>query len=249
MHFKKEQIDIQSKINMNIKKKPFSSILTMGNSHVSQQHSKYISSEKQPRIYQQKWMENLDENQYISSFSIPGTHQSLSLHGEKFICTAKAQCQSWTLINQLNAGLSIDYNEYDQSDVEDVINEQSTKKTQKMKELRIFTHKMKEQWPLCHEYDHITPFSKGGETTVENCQILQTQVNRQKGNKDMTRSEMKLLSKKHTFTGEFIQKIIFQLLIIHAQYHIILVSQLDIIEAAVYGDIKQNNEQSINPIK
>ena len=25
---------------------------------------------------------------------------------------------------------------------------------------------------LCHEYDHIVPFSKGGKTTVENCQIL-----------------------------------------------------------------------------
>lgn len=25
---------------------------------------------------------------------------------------------------------------------------------------------------LCHEYDHIQPFSKGGTTTVNNCQIL-----------------------------------------------------------------------------
>jgi hypothetical protein len=36
---------------------------------------------------------------------------------------------------------------------------------------------------MCHEYDHIKPFSKGGETVVENCQILQTVVNRKKGNK------------------------------------------------------------------
>ena len=25
---------------------------------------------------------------------------------------------------------------------------------------------------LCHEYDHIVPFSKGGKTTIDNCQIL-----------------------------------------------------------------------------
>ncbi len=37
--------------------------------------------------------------------------------------------------------------------------------------------------PYCHEYDHIVPFSKGGETIVENCQILQTAVNRFKSNK------------------------------------------------------------------
>ena len=36
---------------------------------------------------------------------------------------------------------------------------------------------------LCHEYDHIVPFSKGGKTEVNNCQILQTGVNRFKSNK------------------------------------------------------------------
>ena len=25
---------------------------------------------------------------------------------------------------------------------------------------------------LCHEYDHIVPFSKGGQTVVSNCQVL-----------------------------------------------------------------------------
>lgn len=35
---------------------------------------------------------------------------------------------------------------------------------------------------LCHEYDHIIPFSKGGKSTLENCQILQTRPNRLKGN-------------------------------------------------------------------
>ncbi|XP_022012137.1 uncharacterized protein LOC110911791 isoform X2 [Helianthus annuus] len=37
---------------------------------------------------------------------------------------------------------------------------------------------------LCFEYDHIVPFSKGGESVVENCQILQTRVNRFKSDKD-----------------------------------------------------------------
>ena len=36
---------------------------------------------------------------------------------------------------------------------------------------------------LCHEYDHIAPYSKGGRTEVYNCQILQTGVNRFKSNK------------------------------------------------------------------
>lgn len=33
----------------------------------------------------------------------------------------------------------------------------------------------------CHEYDHIVPYSRGGPTSVENCQVLQTRVNRHKG--------------------------------------------------------------------
>ncbi|CAK9148024.1 unnamed protein product [Ilex paraguariensis] len=37
---------------------------------------------------------------------------------------------------------------------------------------------------LCFEYDHIVPFSKGGESVEENCQILQTRVNRFKSAHD-----------------------------------------------------------------
>ncbi|ESW27272.1 hypothetical protein PHAVU_003G187600 [Phaseolus vulgaris] len=36
---------------------------------------------------------------------------------------------------------------------------------------------------LCYEYDHIIPFSKGGESTADNCQILQSRVNRLKSDK------------------------------------------------------------------
>ncbi|KAF5178977.1 Hnh endonuclease, partial [Thalictrum thalictroides] len=38
---------------------------------------------------------------------------------------------------------------------------------------------------LCFEYDHIVPFSKGGESTADNCQILQTRVNRYKSDKPL----------------------------------------------------------------
>ncbi|GMY15612.1 HNH endonuclease [Fagus crenata] len=36
---------------------------------------------------------------------------------------------------------------------------------------------------LCHDYDHILPYSKGGQSTLENCQVLQAHVNRAKGNR------------------------------------------------------------------
>uniref|UniRef100_A0A7N0TCP6 HNH nuclease domain-containing protein n=1 Tax=Kalanchoe fedtschenkoi TaxID=63787 RepID=A0A7N0TCP6_KALFE len=44
---------------------------------------------------------------------------------------------------------------------------------------------------LCHDYDHIQPYSKGGQSTLENCQVLQARVNRSKGNRtDQSRAEL-----------------------------------------------------------
>ncbi|XP_039144981.1 uncharacterized protein LOC120282275 [Dioscorea cayenensis subsp. rotundata] len=44
---------------------------------------------------------------------------------------------------------------------------------------------------LCHDYDHIVPYSKGGKSTLENCQVLQATVNRSKGNKtELTKAEL-----------------------------------------------------------
>ena len=58
--------------------------------------------------------------------------------------------------------------------------------------------------PLCHEYDHIIPFSKGGQTTIENCQILQTHVNRFKSNKtELTYEEIKNASPLIKFTSKW----------------------------------------------
>ncbi|KAF8399542.1 hypothetical protein HHK36_015409 [Tetracentron sinense] len=54
---------------------------------------------------------------------------------------------------------------------------------------------------LCFEYDHILPFSKGGESKVENCQILQTRVNRFKSDKDQVdRTELQGFSCDVKFT-------------------------------------------------
>ncbi|KAL9263295.1 hypothetical protein AKJ16_DCAP21809 [Drosera capensis] len=68
---------------------------------------------------------------------------------------------------------------------------------------------------LCFEYDHIVPFSKGGKSTAENCQILQTRVNRYKSDKEVDPSILRGYSCDLTFTDR----------------------ELDIIEMAVYGDV------------
>lgn len=74
--------------------------------------------------------------------------------------------------------------------------------------------------PLCVEYDHIIPFSQGGQTTGINCQILQTRVNRLKGNKTvMTMEQMRSL--RHPESNRF------------------TAAELDTVERAVYGDVER----------
>lgn len=67
--------------------------------------------------------------------------------------------------------------------------------------------------PLCHEYDHILPFSKGGETKLNNCQILQTKVNREKSNKiNLTDEEMRKSSirvKLSDLEMDYIEKMVY----------------------------------------
>lgn len=75
---------------------------------------------------------------------------------------------------------------------------------------------------LCFEYDHIIPFSKGGESTIENCQILQTRVNRFKSDKQ---EADKTLLRGYSCDIKFTDK------------------QLDIIEMAVYGDVIRPGNQ------
>ncbi|KAL3679440.1 hypothetical protein R1sor_022396 [Riccia sorocarpa] len=71
---------------------------------------------------------------------------------------------------------------------------------------------------LCYEYDHIQPYSKGGETDVSNCQILQSRVNRLKSDKD---SLGKRDLEQYSCDMKFGDK------------------ELDIIEMAVYGNVER----------
>ncbi|KAJ7523774.1 hypothetical protein O6H91_18G062400 [Diphasiastrum complanatum] len=44
---------------------------------------------------------------------------------------------------------------------------------------------------LCHDFDHIVPYSKGGPSTLENCQLMQAVANRAKGNRvDVSKTEL-----------------------------------------------------------
>ncbi len=72
--------------------------------------------------------------------------------------------------------------------------------------------------PFCHEYDHIIPFSKGGETTVRNCQILQTYANKIKSNRIiLDQRELNSISLKANITD----------------------FDVDFLEEAIYGNIKK----------
>nr|XP_010315555.1 uncharacterized protein LOC101259493 isoform X2 [Solanum lycopersicum] len=75
---------------------------------------------------------------------------------------------------------------------------------------------------LCFEYDHIVPFSKGGDSVSDNCQILQTRVNRSKADKvAVDTKHLKGYSCDINFSD----------------------NDLDKIEMAVYGDIKRSDNQ------
>ena len=74
---------------------------------------------------------------------------------------------------------------------------------------------------LCHEYDHIVPWSKGGTSSVANCQILQTRVNRFKGNDDNDLSRMALFSCGRRFSD----------------------AELDVVEMAIWGDVHSEARQ------
>lgn len=55
---------------------------------------------------------------------------------------------------------------------------------------------------LCFEYDHVKPFSKGGKSKLDNCQILQTRINRLKGcNESISTNQLKALGCSKSFSG------------------------------------------------
>ncbi|XP_032391517.1 1-phosphatidylinositol phosphodiesterase-like, partial [Etheostoma spectabile] len=53
-----------------------------------------------PELYNLNWMKSIPDKTPVSAISIPGTHESLSLHGGPL-----AKCQVWTLKDQLNVGI------------------------------------------------------------------------------------------------------------------------------------------------
>lgn len=53
-----------------------------------------------PANYAVGWMETLDDEKLISTMTIPGTHDSMALHGGPL-----AKCQAWSPENQLKAGI------------------------------------------------------------------------------------------------------------------------------------------------
>ncbi|KAJ0248381.1 HNH endonuclease [Hirschfeldia incana] len=76
---------------------------------------------------------------------------------------------------------------------------------------------------LCHDYDHIVPYSKGGKSTLDNCQVLQAKVNRSKGNKtDISRAE----------------------LIQRSSYCRVAGRDMDLLELTAYGNVQRAPESS-----
>ncbi|KAL4584065.1 hypothetical protein LXL04_008655 [Taraxacum kok-saghyz] len=74
---------------------------------------------------------------------------------------------------------------------------------------------------LCHDYDHILPYSKGGQSTLENCQVLQATVNRSKGNKtEMSRADL-------------IQK---------SSYCRVSGRDMDLVELSAYGNVRRGQD-------
>ncbi|XP_043704854.1 uncharacterized protein LOC122654706 [Telopea speciosissima] len=74
---------------------------------------------------------------------------------------------------------------------------------------------------LCHDYDHIVPYSKGGKSTLENCQVLQASVNRSKGNKtEISRADL-------------IQK---------SSYCRVSGRDMDLLELSAYGNVRRGQD-------
>ncbi|XP_078440810.1 HNH endonuclease [Wolffia australiana] len=77
----------------------------------------------------------------------------------------------------------------------------------------------------CHDYDHITPFSKGGLSTLDNCQVLRASVNRAKGNKtEISKAELIQMSVRRTPACRAPSD-----------------REMDFMELSAYGDIRRSD--------
>ena len=61
---------------------------------------KAYNDSSHPSIYNPSWMQSIPDSTRLSQMTIPGTHNSLALHG---ICCARTQ--TWSLVEQMRAGL------------------------------------------------------------------------------------------------------------------------------------------------
>ena len=65
---------------------------------------RHFCSEKEPKTFQPDWMSKIPNNIPLSQLTIPGTHNSCSLYGGPIAIT-----QSWSIANQLRAGILTAY--------------------------------------------------------------------------------------------------------------------------------------------
>lgn len=94
---------------------------------------------------------------------------------------------------------------------------------------------------LCHEYDHIIPFSQGGTTTVENCQILQSMYlgsSIAKPDDLPTINDKTSLARVNRLKGHRTDET-FNLLRTFSCAYTFLEKDLDAIEVALYGDVRR----------
>jgi len=85
--------------------------------------------------------------------------------------------------------------------------------------------------PLCVEFDHVHPVSKGGTGTVDNCQILQARANRKKDNV-LPPPRGKLLAR-----------------LSDTSWHALDDAMLDAVELAAYGSIRREDGRTLYTIE
>ncbi|KAL2644983.1 hypothetical protein R1flu_012570 [Riccia fluitans] len=77
---------------------------------------------------------------------------------------------------------------------------------------------------LCYNFDHIVPYSQGGKSVLENCQVLQTAANSAKG------------ARTNVSDTELMQKSV---------YCRLGNRDMDMMELSAYGDIHHENEKGL----
>ncbi|BFI07371.1 hypothetical protein MPTK1_2g11380 [Marchantia polymorpha subsp. ruderalis] len=77
---------------------------------------------------------------------------------------------------------------------------------------------------LCYNFDHVVPYSQGGKSVLENCQVLQTAANSAKG------------ARTNVSETELMQKSV---------YCRLANRDMDMMELSAYGDVHRESEKSL----